>query len=62
MAASECVGRTRVVGVVDDARDAGVDASERGDQIPDVHIVRTIVRREALVSRRHVIPDQRRWE
>ena len=44
--------------VVDDAGDAGVDATERGHQVSDVHVVRPIERCKALVSSRHVIPDQ----
>ena len=51
-------GAARIVGIVDDARDAGVDAAERRDQIADVHVVRTIERRKALVRRRHVVGDQ----
>ena len=51
-------GRARVVRVVDHARDAGVDAAERGDQVADVDIVRAIVAREPIVRRRHVIGDR----
>ena len=51
-------GAARVVGVVDDARDAGIDAAECGHQIADVHVVRTVERRKALVRRRHVVGDQ----
>ena len=51
-------GAARVVRVVNDACDAGVDATERRHEIAHVHVVRTIVRPEALVGRRHVVRDQ----
>src|ERR1041384_3734711 len=51
-------GAARIVRVVDDARDAGVDAAESGHQIADVHVVRTIERRKALMRRGHVVGDQ----
>jgi len=51
-------GAARVVGVVDDARDPGVDTPERCHQIADVHVMRAVIRREALMRRRHVVGDQ----
>src|SRR2546430_9028286 len=49
--------RARVVRVVDDAGDARIDAAERSDQVADVHVMRTIIAREALVRRGHVSVD-----
>ena len=40
--------------VVDDACDARIDAAQRGDQVADVHVVRPIIAREALMRRGHV--------
>src|SRR5689334_23794941 len=54
-------GAAGVMGVVDDARDAGVDAAECRRQIADVHVLRAVVRRKALVRGRHVIGDQTVW-
>jgi hypothetical protein len=50
-------GRSGVVRVVDHARDAGVDASERGNEIADVDVVRAVVARKPLVGRGHVGPN-----
>src|SRR5215475_1404202 len=51
-------GRPRVVRVVDDAGDAGVDAAKRRDEVADVVVVRTVIPREPVVRGRHVLADR----
>jgi hypothetical protein len=50
-------GRAGIVGVVDHASDTGVNATERGDQIADIHVARTVIWREALMCGCRVFCD-----
>ena len=49
--------RTRVVGVVDNAGDAGIEAADRGGEIADVHVLRLVERRKPAVGGAHVVAD-----
>ena len=50
-------GGAGVVRIVDDAGDARIDASERSDQIADIHVVRAVITRESLMRSGHVCGD-----
>src|ERR1700730_8956379 len=45
----------RVVRVIDDAGDAGINAAKCRDEVADVHIVRAIVERKELMRGAHVV-------
>ena len=53
-------GAARIVRIVDDAGDAGVDAAQRSEQIADIMILRPVMDREREMRRIHVVRQGRR--
>ena len=53
-------GAARIVGIIDDAGDAGIDAADRRQIIADVMVLRPICLGERQVCRVHVIGERRR--
>jgi hypothetical protein len=49
--------RARVVRIVDEASDAGIDAAERGSEIADVHVLRLVEGGKAAMRGAHVVAD-----
>src|SRR5262245_35496895 len=49
--------RARVVRIVDEARDAGIDAAECGGEIADVYVLRLVEGGKAAMRGAHVVAD-----
>src|SRR5215831_13284042 len=49
--------RARVVRIVDEASDAGIDAAECGGEIADVHVLRLVEGGKAAMRGAHVVAD-----
>src|SRR5262249_58347142 len=51
--------RARVVRIVDEASDAGIDAAKRGGEIADVHVLRLVEGGKAAMRGAHIVADGR---